>query len=175
MLGRHFARMLGAFVLAAAPVAAAADTGWSVVLDSDSCCCTDAGGGRGTFVVNNETTLVTYRIDYTLSALPAALHIHAPVLPGEHPVDAPMAITLAGDFQDRGCGAMGFRMVAGACGTLSGAGAIDPTIVGWMTDGLAWVVVHTAAHPNGEACGRIQSDATPARATSWGRVKIRYR
>ena len=176
MLEPHSARMLAVFVLVAAPVAAAADTGWSVVLDSDSCCCTAAGGGRGTFVVNNESTLVTYRIEFSLTSLPAVSHIHAPVLPGESPVEAPMALTLTGDFQNRDCGAQGgLPTVQAACGTLSGAGAIGPTVVGYMMDGLAWVVVHTAAFPNGEACGRIQADTTPARATSWGHVKILYR
>ena len=176
MLERHAVAVLAAFVLAAAPMAAGADTGWSVVLDSDSCCCTPAGGGRGTFVVSNDLTQVTYRIDFSLSSPPSQAHIHAPVMPGESPTEAPMALTLRGDIENRDCGASGDLRLAGtACGTLVGVGVVDATIVGYLMDGHAWVVVHTPAHPSGEACGRIESDHTPTRATSWGRVKIRYR
>ena len=176
MLERHPVAVLAAFVLAAAPMAAGADTGWSVVLDSDSCCCTPAGGGRATFVVNSDQTQVTYRIEFSLTSPPTQAHIHAPVMPGESPTEAPMALTLRGDIENRDCGATGDLRVAGmACGTLSGAGVVDPTIVGYMMDGFAWVVVHTPTHPIGEACGRIQFDITPIRATSWGQVKILYR
>ena len=167
--------MLAAFVVAAAAVPAGGSTGWSVVLDSDSCCCAPAGGGRATFVVNEAVTQVAYRIEFSLTSPPTQAHIHAPVLPGESPMEAPMALTLTGDIQNRDCGAGGFQLAGAACGTLTGTGVINATIVGYMTDGLAWVVVHTPASPFGEACGRIQSDPTPARTTSWGRVKILYR
>ena len=169
---RPFVAMLAAFVLAGAPVAARADSGWSVVLDSDSCCCAPAGGGRATFVVNDDMTQVSYRIEFSLTSPPTQAHIHAPVLPGE----SPMALTLTGDIQNRDCGAAGgFQLAGAACGTLTGTGVVDPTIVGYMMDGLAWVVVHTPASPFGEACGRIESDPTPSRTTSWGRVKLLYR
>ncbi len=76
------------------------------------------------------------------------------------------------------------RTIAGA-GSTSGhdtgvwlstdAQPLTATQVSNLMNGLMYINVHSQNFPGGEIRGQIHSDATPARPTSWARIKTLFR
>ena len=115
--------------------------------------------GTGFFVLDNTGTQLTYSVTYSgLTANRTAAHFHGPALPG---VNAGVVFPIAG--------------TGPTSGNISGTWAIDPTNVTRLNSGLLYVNIHTGNFPGGEIRGQVVPDATPARSTSWGKIKALYR
>ncbi len=109
-------------------------------------------------VANTLTTSITF---CNLLAGLTASHIHGPALPG---VNAGVIHGFPATPLGSTCGAYG-DVWAG----------LTAAQVGWLNTGMLYINLHTSQFPGGEIRGQIYPDATPARPSSWGRVKALYR
>ncbi|MBI5711512.1 MAG: CHRD domain-containing protein [Candidatus Eisenbacteria bacterium] len=142
--------------------AALADTGFVATIDgiSESPPNASPGYGNGYFVLNNAGTQLSYNISYVgLVGARTAQHIHK----------------AAAGFN----GGIVFGLT-GATGSNSGTiiGAQSGLTAAQVADLMAqlWYVnIHTNAFPGGEIRGQLYPDVTPARPTTWGRLKAMYR
>lgn len=142
--------------------AALADTGFVAYIDGvqESPPNPSPGVGNGTFVLNNAGTQLSYNISYAgLVGARSAQHIHKAAVGAN--------------------GGIVFGLT-GATGTNSGTiiGAQSGLTAAQVADLMAqlWYVnIHTNVYPGGEIRGQIYLDATPARPTTWGRLKTIYR
>ena len=158
---RYSIALIAAALLVTGPLAARADTGFSVSLDGLQEVPPNASPatGSGTLVIDNAQTQVTYSINYSgLTGTRSAQHIHGPGAPG---VPAPVVLPLSA--------------TGTTSGLVSGVAAITATVIGYMVAGTAYVNIHSSTFPGGEIRGQIQMNATPARPTTWGRIKRLYR
>jgi CHRD domain-containing protein len=143
--------------------ASQANIGFSVSLNGAQAGTPSPGTGTGTLIVNDAQTQVTYNIAYTnLLGNRADQHIHGPAPAG---LTAGVLVGLAGT---------GTRS-----GTISGTATVNATIVAYMLAGDTYVNIHTSMFEGdgggGEIRGQITHDVTPARLTTWGRIKRLYR
>lgn len=115
--------------------------------------------GNGTFVINNAGTLCTFSINYTgLVAPVTANHIHKAPVGVNGPVIFPIN-----------------QNIGSTSGVLSGSFAMTAAQVSDMVGGLNYANIHTQAFPGGEIRGQLGLDATPNKATTWGKIKNLYR
>ena len=151
--------IVAALALILAMPAAHADTGFSVTMDGAQAGTPSPGTGTGTIILNNAQTQIVYSLTYSgLTGNRTNQHIHGPAAPG---VSAGVLVPLSA--------------TGTTSGTISGTAAVTPTIVGYMLAGNTYVNVHSATYSGGEIRGQVLLDATPARATTWGRLKQLYR
>src|SRR5262245_59540273 len=112
---RNSIALIATALLVGGPLAAQADTGFSVSLNGLQEVGPNAspGTGSGTLIVNNAQTQVTYNITYqNLTSTRTAQHIHGPAGPG---VNAGVVLPLSA--------------TGTTSGTVSGVAAITGTIV----------------------------------------------
>jgi hypothetical protein len=104
------------------------------------------GTGYGTVTLN--ATMDQFVVDLTWQGLTgnaSAGHIHGPAPIGTNaPVIFPFAI------------------VPGVSGHFTGTFAINATQLGWLTDGLLYMNLHTASFPGGEIRGQLTPTPEPA-------------
>ena len=159
----RYARVFAAAVLLVSVIACRtfADTGYSVSLNAAQEVPTNGSPaiGSGTLIVDIAETQVTYNITYSgLTSNRTAQHIHGPAAVG---VNAGVLVGLSG---------IGFTS-----GTISGIAPITSLIAGYMATMQTYVNIHTTNFPGGEIRGQVTPDATPAKLTTWGRLKKLYR
>src|SRR5262249_58940502 len=115
---RHSIALIATALLVGGPLAAQADTGFSVSLNGLNEVGPNASPatGSGTLIIDNAQTQVTYSINYFgLTGTRTAQHIHGPGAPG---VNAPVVLPL--------------NATGVTSGTVSGVSAITATIIGYM-------------------------------------------
>ncbi len=142
--------------------AALADTGFVAVISalSEVPPNPSPGFGNGYFVLNNAGTQLSYNISYVgLVGARTAQHIHK------------AAVGSNGGIVFGLTGATGTNAgtIIGAQSSLTAAQVADLMAQLW------YVNIHTNLYPGGEIRGQILPDATPARPTTWGRLKTMYR
>ncbi len=111
------------------------------------------GTGTGTFTLNDAETQVSINITFSGMVAPESnAHIHGPAAPGV------------------------------AAGVVFGLPAGSPKVLVWnipaaqvanLKNGLLYVNIHSTTYPGGELRGQILA-STPARPSTWGRVKALY-
>ena len=151
--------VVAALALVLAVPAAQADTGFSCTLNGAQAGTPSLGTGSGTVVVANSQLSLVYNVTYTgLGTNRTNQHIHGPAAPG---ATAGVIVPFTG--------------TGTTSGTLAGTAACTPTIVGYMLAGNTYVNIHSSGYPAGEIRGQLYTDATPARGTSWSRIKTLYK
>lgn len=162
------------------PAATTADTRFIVNLSPDVRFCNESGRGVGTIILNSDRTQLSY--DFELHCLSSNLWsphwIHAPVLPGQSPESAPVILELVGtgsnsiDCPTNLCGP---TLLCDHRGRAWGSSAVNPTVVSYLMNGVAWLAARTIECPDGGAWGPIVLDVTLTRPMTWGSLKIIYR
>jgi hypothetical protein len=151
-------------VLVTVPGLASADTGFSAIINAAqelSCAINSTATGSGTFVLNNAQTELTYNITYSgLQGAVTVAHFHnAPagvgggVVRGFSPVTSP----IVGIWKN------------------TDAQPLTAAMVTELLNARIYVNIHSTLCTGGEIRGQVLLDATPARPTTWGRIKTIYR
>jgi len=115
------------------------------------------GTGLAILVYDDVANTLTINVQYSgLVGTVSAAHIHGPAAPGFN----------AGVVH-------GFTFPASPVNDVWSG--LTPAQVGYLNNGQLYVNIHSSAFPAGEIRGNISSSPTPARSTSWGRIKSLYR
>jgi hypothetical protein len=126
------------------------------------------GSGTGFFVLDNSGTTISWSVTFSGLVSPlTATHLHASTTscPG---TNAGVQLPLNGP-------------VGATSGSYSGSGPVNATLGAALTSFCSggctevYINIHTSVFPGGEIRGQLCPDITPARPSSWGRIKMLYR
>jgi hypothetical protein len=119
--------------------------------------------GNAIAVLNNAGTSLSFTVNYTgLVAPVTANHIHGP---------APVGVNAGVIFPIN-------QNIGSTSGVLAGtwnAPALTAVYVNYLLTGQTYFNIHTQSFPGGEIRGQILLDATPNKASTWGKIKNLYR